>query len=480
MENKTGKSVRVNKTINQRFKLLFLAILLFAFFGLAKTASASTAFYVDPTAGSGGNGSYASPWNSLSQVNGHSFSTGDDVYFKAGTTLNVPAGQYLDVDWNGTAGDHVVIGAYYGNGLFGLNGVERPILEANNGDASMTELGIITKWGGKYPNRIDAYADVKDIRINRPYGYAIIGMDVNYYTVRNCFVWHPAHPGGITVTRSQYIVFDGNTIDASGWSSVQSGGLMAVGQDGSNHTVMSNNIVTGLATEGIDSYHMGNDCEIYGNIVYDTGNVGIYIDRASYTDIHDNIVYTSNADIYPGHKHPWAGIAIDNELQAGFCNNVGHNAISNNYVANCSIGLMLSSENQDCVNQFDSFYDNILADNEYSFRFWGGTPLGHDNDIYNNIAYTSNNSTMFQADDYSSHGVIWGANIFDDAVSGNASAKACTVASPLAKTSGWNNLTAGSVSASTFALSSSGSAGKTSCFGGDTTPPAAPTGLRVD
>jgi hypothetical protein len=38
----------------------------------------------------------------------------------------------LDIDWSGTSGNRVIIGAYYGNGLFGLNGNSRPVIDGNN------------------------------------------------------------------------------------------------------------------------------------------------------------------------------------------------------------------------------------------------------------------------------------------------------------------------------------------------------------
>ena len=101
----------------------WLAMIVFAF---GRMGHAGTAYYVDPSAAGGGTGTYASPWNSIAQVNAKAFSAGDDVYFKAGTTLVMTA--QLTIDWHGTDTDPVVIGAYYGDGLFGLNGGARPIL----------------------------------------------------------------------------------------------------------------------------------------------------------------------------------------------------------------------------------------------------------------------------------------------------------------------------------------------------------------
>ena len=78
-------------------------------------ALAGTAHYVDCNAGKNGNGSYASPWNNITSVNSHGFSTGDDVYFKVNTTCTLNAdSDRMQVDWSGTSKDRVIIGCYDG------------------------------------------------------------------------------------------------------------------------------------------------------------------------------------------------------------------------------------------------------------------------------------------------------------------------------------------------------------------------------
>ena len=88
------------------FKNFFLIVFSLCF--LPSLAFAGTAHYVDCSAGTNGNGSYASPWNNISSVNSHSFSTGDDVYFKVNTTCTPST--HLAVDWSGSSGDRVLLG----------------------------------------------------------------------------------------------------------------------------------------------------------------------------------------------------------------------------------------------------------------------------------------------------------------------------------------------------------------------------------
>jgi hypothetical protein len=94
--------VKLEKIMKKNTMFLILLLCM-----LPSMVFAGTAYYVDPGATYDGNGTYASPWKTLASINAHSFSTGDDLYFKVGTTLNVPAGQYLNIPWNGTSGDWV-------------------------------------------------------------------------------------------------------------------------------------------------------------------------------------------------------------------------------------------------------------------------------------------------------------------------------------------------------------------------------------
>ena len=105
---------------------------------------AGTAHYVDCSSGENGNGSYANPWNNIPSVNSHSFGTGDDVYFKVDTTCTLTAnGDRLQVDWGGTSGDRAIIGAYYGDGQFGLNGNSRPIIDGYSNAYPDHEQGLV-------------------------------------------------------------------------------------------------------------------------------------------------------------------------------------------------------------------------------------------------------------------------------------------------------------------------------------------------
>lgn len=68
----------------------------------------STQKFVDCSLATNGNGTFASPWNRISNVTG--MASGNDLWLKAGT---VCANQMLSVNWSGTSSDPVIVGSYY-------------------------------------------------------------------------------------------------------------------------------------------------------------------------------------------------------------------------------------------------------------------------------------------------------------------------------------------------------------------------------
>ncbi|MFJ2815305.1 right-handed parallel beta-helix repeat-containing protein [Streptomyces sp. NPDC087294] len=95
----------------------------------ATSASAAGAsHYVDCSAASNGSGSSASPWNSLTSVNGTTFTAGDSILFKAGTTCT---GQ-LSPGGSGASGSDITIGAY-GSGA-------KPVIDAAGATGAVIHL----------------------------------------------------------------------------------------------------------------------------------------------------------------------------------------------------------------------------------------------------------------------------------------------------------------------------------------------------
>ncbi|MEV5530992.1 carbohydrate-binding protein [Streptomyces prunicolor] len=91
-------------------------------------SAAGTSYYVDCSASSNGTGTSASPWNSVAGVNGTTFTAGDSILFKAGTTCT---GQ-LTPGGSGASGSNISM-ASYGSGA-------KPIIDAAGATGAVIHL----------------------------------------------------------------------------------------------------------------------------------------------------------------------------------------------------------------------------------------------------------------------------------------------------------------------------------------------------
>ncbi|MDX3247126.1 carbohydrate binding domain-containing protein [Streptomyces sp. ME18-1-4] len=90
--------------------------------------AAGTTYYVDCSASSNGSGTQASPWNAVSSVNSTTFTAGDSILFKAGTTCT---GQ-LSPGGSGASGSNISISSY-GSGA-------KPVIDAAGATGAVIKL----------------------------------------------------------------------------------------------------------------------------------------------------------------------------------------------------------------------------------------------------------------------------------------------------------------------------------------------------
>ena len=96
-----------------RIKRLLIALI----FLLITTHAFGAAHYADLNdAGSTGAGTFAEPFKTKAEIDGHAWATGDDLYFSSTGTHTLTS--RLLVDWTGSVGDGTVIGCYDGDGDF--------------------------------------------------------------------------------------------------------------------------------------------------------------------------------------------------------------------------------------------------------------------------------------------------------------------------------------------------------------------------
>ncbi|WP_229070672.1 discoidin domain-containing protein [Actinoplanes sp. DH11] len=160
-----------------RTSLLTLPLLATAVLAAAPpAAAANTSYYVDCSATAAGSGTEASPWNSFAPVNSRTFTSGDRVLIRRGTTC---VGQQLWPKGSGAAGAANIIDAY-GTGakpvLAGNGAVDDVVKLYNQQHWEIRNLDISNKGAAPAARR-----GVHIIRENSGTGtyYRITGVDVH-------------------------------------------------------------------------------------------------------------------------------------------------------------------------------------------------------------------------------------------------------------------------------------------------------------
>jgi hypothetical protein len=265
--------------------ILFLGIVFLVSFTSAAT------YYVDCSRSSNGDGSFASPWNNIASVNSKSFSTGDDVYFKTGTTCIMT--EPLNIDWEGSSGDHIVIGAYYGDKQFGLNGNSRPIIDGNSNTVPgrTTDQGLINKVDGI------GYIDVENLKIANSGSYGILFNYLDNISITNCWSYR-SWKSGIWLGGSDNIFLSENIVNENCQDNYQSdtvvyGGAMVVCRSSSGGVVSNNRIFNNHCTETLGFNRGAEGITVEHNIIYDNHKHSLYLDAVKGMAVRNNIIYSS-------------------------------------------------------------------------------------------------------------------------------------------------------------------------------------------
>ena len=406
---------------------------------------AGKSYYIDPNVSYDGDGSFSRPWKNITSVNKHAFKTGDDLYFKVNTRC--VANAQLNINWDGTATDKVIIGAYYGENKFGLNGQSRPIIDGNKNTipAKNSTFGLINKSFG------NGFVQIKDIRVNSSGRYGIRFSDTKNVTIENCYTYQP-WGSGIVMALVENGVINGNIVENSNYSGSGAGASIEItggDREGRCKNIVATNNTVFHGIEGIGIYKKAENILVANNTVYDCDSVMIYVDASKDIDIIDNIIYSSSeASKWGG---PALGIHINNEEARKYCF-TGPITIAGNKVAGClngiAVGLQMMKDDPNCRWNNVLIEDNLLVDSRnYNFIFWN---WANNWSIYikNNNSYAYSSSTR-HCYNYSPQGFTWINNSFSDSISGEAG-KTAGASIDLVKKSGWQSLSSGTVNLSYF------------------------------
>ena len=116
---------------------------------LSSYAFAGTPHYINCEGSGSDSGTYANPFLSIASANSHAWNEGDDLYFAVNTQCDAPAAGF-NFTWDGNSGDRAIIGAYYGDGQFGLNGNSRPIIDGNETAPTGDYDGLVVQRNESY------------------------------------------------------------------------------------------------------------------------------------------------------------------------------------------------------------------------------------------------------------------------------------------------------------------------------------------
>ena len=437
--------------------LLFLVVVLC----LVGSASATDYFVKNGGSDSADGLSDTNAWETLAKVNGFSFSTGDDVYFKCGDEWAL---QVLNVDWGGTPENKVVIGAYYGDGTIGVSG-NRPIISGT------LRVGDSDALAG-YPSNIyvslltieEDNTTLQDMKVFESGGRAVqIGTGNSDIIVDNCIV-ESAHMSGIMTIDVDTIEIVNCTLtnfsrralnySANGnWP----GGIQI--HSGTENLLFHNNTLYQNHGEGFITYNHGNDIIIEDNILYENNKANIVITGAIAPDtstsynitIRRNLIYgTTDTFYWRNGDSPSAAIYLNDASYMSVYNISAYN----NLIANCSTGFHFASGQPiDCLREI-YIYNNIVVGCDYCYASYGDNRCFENSIIKNNIC--SDWVTSATIIDNPEPGLDWDYNLWEEDPGNSevSSANDINATPQLSKSTGWQALTAGSLDGSEFVLNS--------------------------
>lgn len=466
-------------------KLLLLWLLFCLFFTVSRSFAAS--YYFDPDYDlSNGipNGSYTRPWNTFTAVNYFGFSTGDDLYFRAGSTMHLDAYNYqLIVDWSGTETDPVTIGTYYGNGLFGLGGLAKPIFDGGEYYPHADNTAVFQTYTSDYVR-------FENLRVQNVYGqgfsivtrYLDLPDQATYCTIYNCETYRTGRQGMI-LGRTQYCLIDSCTLESGTMRKVvnASGGLVYSGatlevssgndpQERGRFNTVRNTTVKHVYNEGIGVYLGAYGTTIENCTVFDTPRVLMYFANSRESVVRNcllyepgttSITYNPYNDALPHHAGPLQrdyGLWITCE---GHVSNIqkitGDVDIINTYIAGCLNGIAITSS----CNTLGAYQQNVtargcrLVDNYYNVRINSLDPNWHDNFIEDNYSFIYTTGHVHTNLTSTAPMIQWDGNYYNTSVhtpTGDPANGAHFNSVTLQQASGWMNLVSGEVTRDDFLL----------------------------
>ena len=250
---------------------LFLSIVLLAMAVLAavpavSAQTAGTAYYVDAAAGDDRNAgtSESAAWQTLSKVNATTFSAGDTIYLKAGSTWN----EVLYPKGSGTANAPITVTAYGQGSQPVINGRQDASVCPVNTAVYLSNQDYVTIQGLELTNSSNTTETKYIVKIDPREGYTMRGIVIadNYIHGVSGGWNRNTHEGmkGINAwSETWWGYFDGLTVEGNTVTDVKSVGIEINGsyqggdingnanENSAKHVVVRNNYLSNIGADGI-------------------------------------------------------------------------------------------------------------------------------------------------------------------------------------------------------------------------------------
>ena len=425
-------------------RYLFLTVTSILFLLLPVNTFAAT-YYVKPNGNDNLDGrSDATAWKTIAKVNSTVSGTGDDVYFKCDNTWT---GESLGIDWAGTSGNRAIVGAYYGDATIGVSG-SKPIIDGNNTAPSDEWAGLV------HVLEASNYVTIENLDLRNSHGMGVRTIRADFVNIDSVEIDH-CYKQGVDFYYSDDCILENSDITDT---NTYGNGAMIRGY-GSYRTKFRYNTLHESRgwSEAVNAI-LSDDMEIIGNLIYDTYACGIYLGHAIGTVVKYNIVYYSNDTTYWRNApyNPMPGVAIADEPYLGTSHRCSNLTITNNLIAGTGGGIVMwSNPNTQC-----GLIDSVIANNTvveprgaHSALEIPSSPR-HSNTIIKNNIFWQTDGTIADVHDNPDLDIdnnLWSKQPEVDARGENDIDYGVP---QLAKTSGWHNLSPGSLDCRDFDLQS--------------------------
>jgi hypothetical protein len=290
-----------------------------------------TDYFVDLDAASSGSGTFANPWNSPENVESGGLGTGDNCYFKCGTSFSYSGSAGFTVNWSGTSsGSRSHVGAYYDDGgspetdfATVKSQIDLAIEDYPEIQGPLTSTTVCSDFNYSALLLVTSrkYLYIENLRLTNSNGrhMQFLGDDTTNWTndtntVRHCYMYYCMLSNVLVDDYSRNIVFDDNYIDMSGnfgwrYQTTDAGepgcwrdyaaGFTFIECD---NITASNNICRRGWGEMVNAgayQRPCTNCEIHSNIIEGFWSYGLYImdqDNSAY----NNIILGTRATVLDG------------------------------------------------------------------------------------------------------------------------------------------------------------------------------------